>query len=340
MTPKQRVFERIAGRDVDKIPNMCMASFFSAEYSKIDYKTFCCDYRALVEAQSRIAEDFGIDVLSTRSDCFRETSDYGAEISFFNDIVPVCSTPIIKSLFDWHKLRRWNPYESSRSLDSLYAIQLFKKIFKNDYPILGWVEGPLSQFCNLATLNIGMSLLNSNKTEIKYLFEFLTDQAIECIKAQIKCGADIIGINEPNASLLGVESYKNILLKEEAKLVNAIHDNGAISKFHVTGNNDHILPLLIQANSDIIDIDHLVNLDNAVELNKLNCSLCGNIDSAGIILRGNKREIKSWVDHCIQHGDKKLIISSGSEINFQTPTSNLIAINERLIELSLIHEKR
>ncbi|MBK5200755.1 MAG: hypothetical protein JJE21_04380, partial [Spirochaetaceae bacterium] len=172
MTPKQRVFERIAGNKVDKIPNLSISSLFSAKYANIDYDTFCCDYRALVAAQSKTAKDFGLDVLSTISDPYRETYDFGATVTFFKDNPPVCNIPTFNNLKNWHKLKKWNPFESKRFLDRLKAIKLFKKDFGDEYPILGWVEGPLSQFCNLATLNFGMKMLNKNENEIREVLDF------------------------------------------------------------------------------------------------------------------------------------------------------------------------
>jgi uroporphyrinogen decarboxylase len=333
VTPKQRVFERIAGRKVDKIPNLSMTSFFSAKYANIDFETFCCDYRALVASQSKTAIDFGIDILSTLSDPFRETYDFGAKVSFYKDSPPECNNPKLKTLNDWLILSKFDPYKSVRILDRLKAIQLFKEKFGNEYPILGWVEGPLSQFCNLTTLNVGMQLLTRNEKEIKDIFNFLTEQEISCIKAQVDSGADIIGIYENNASLLGIESFKNIILENEIRIIKAIHECGAISKLHISGNIEHILPLIMTTNSDIIDVDHLINFDTAIEMNNQHFSFCGHIDSAGIILRGNPKEIKGWVDNCIKHGDKKVLISSGSEIYPETPIKNLLAINERLLEI-------
>jgi uroporphyrinogen decarboxylase len=333
VTPKQRVFERIAGNKVDKIPNLSISSLFSAKYSDIDYDTFCCDYRALVAAQSKTAKDFGLDVLSTISDPYRETYDFGAKVKFFKDDPPVCDISTINTLKNWHRLKAWDPFESNRFLDRLKAVELFKKDFGDEYPILGWIEGPLSQFCNLTTLNLGMSMLNEDEKEIRDIFNFITKQEISCVNSQIQSGADIIGISENNAALLSVDFFEKLILEKEIKIIKAIHEGGAISKLHIGGNINHIFPSMLKSNSDIIDVDHLVNLDEAIELNKGQCSLCGNIESAGIILRGNPKEIKGWVDYCIQHSDNKSIISSGSEVSPQTPIANFLAINERLLEI-------
>ncbi len=333
MTPKQRVFERIAGNKVDKIPNLSISSWFSAKYANIDYGTFCSDYRALVAAQTKTTKDFGLDILSTMSDPYRETYDFGATVLFFRDQPPVCNIPFINDLNNCHDLRKWDPFASERTLDRLKAIKLFKKNLGDEYPILGWVEGPLSQFCNLATLNLGMSALNDDEDEIKAILDFITEQEISCALSQIQSGADIIGIRENIASLLSVDSYKNLILENEMKIIKAIHDAGAISKLHIEGNINHIFSSMLMSNTDILDIDHFVNFDKAIEMSKGICTLAGHIEAAGIILRGNVKEIKGWVDYCIKHGGDNIIISSGSEVSPQTPLANFSAINERLIEI-------
>ena len=77
MNSKERIYARLAGQPVDRIPNLNIVMLFAAQHAGIPYKKFCTDYRYLVEAQTRTAEDFGLDILSTMSDSYREVSDFG-----------------------------------------------------------------------------------------------------------------------------------------------------------------------------------------------------------------------------------------------------------------------
>lgn len=332
MTPKERVLERIAGNKVDKIPNMTLTSKFSAKYINIEYGTFCSDYKALVAAQSKTAKDFGIDILSTLSDPYRETHDYGAPLSFFRDESFKSETPFFNRLEHIHQLKPFNPFKSKRCLDSLKAIKLFKEIFTDHYPILGWIEGPLSQFCNLMSVNIGLSMLNKEQ-EIKKVLTLLTDQSIQFALSQINSGADIIGIRENIVSLLGANGYKNLILEHHTKIIKAIKDAGALSKLHIEGNISHIFESVLLTKSNIIDVDHCIELRKAIKLSTPHCSLCGNVASSSIILRGYPKEIKRHVDYCIKKSNKYFIVSSSSEIHPQTPVENFLAINERLVEI-------
>ena len=88
MTPKERLLARIAGQPVDRIPNLNIVMLFAAQHTGYRYGDFCRNYQVLVDAQLKTAEDFGIDILSTMSDPYRESWDYGACVSFQPDDLP------------------------------------------------------------------------------------------------------------------------------------------------------------------------------------------------------------------------------------------------------------
>lgn len=336
MTPKERVINRLNSKKVDKIPNFNIVMLFAARYANIPYGVFCSDYKALVEAQTKTAIDFGIDILSTMSDPFRETYDFGGPVRFVEDDLPLCNGPTFKTLENWTVLKKWNPYNSTRMLDRINAIKLFKKNNVGDYPILGWIEGPLAEFCDLTTVSEGMMMLYEDEEILKDVLDFITAQEIDCALAQIESGADIIGIGDAVASLINIDMYKNFVFPRERQIVEAIKKAGALSKLHICGNINHILPDIIKTGADIVDIDYIVDFENAMELGKDKCCICGNIEPAGVILRGNIKEIYRNVDFCVTHGNSNSIVASGCEVPRFTPYENIQAINSRLIEIGSV----
>ncbi len=70
------------GKLVDKIPNLNILMLFAAKFIGVPYKKYVTDYGYLVEGNIKSCDKFGIDVLSTISDPFRETFDFGANVTF------------------------------------------------------------------------------------------------------------------------------------------------------------------------------------------------------------------------------------------------------------------
>ena len=98
MTPFERIYNRLEGKPVDRAPNLNILMMFAARYINISYDKYCSDYRYLVQANLVCNEKFGIDMLNTMSDPFRETADFGTEIEFPYNSLPVCREHLIKEL--------------------------------------------------------------------------------------------------------------------------------------------------------------------------------------------------------------------------------------------------
>ncbi len=72
MTPYERVMARMAGKPVDKIPNMNITMAFAAHFVGATYGEFCTDYKILVDSKIAVCEEFGVDIVSAISDPMRE----------------------------------------------------------------------------------------------------------------------------------------------------------------------------------------------------------------------------------------------------------------------------
>lgn len=330
MTPKERLMNRLEGKPVDKIPNLNIVMLFAANYAGVQYGDFCYDYRRLVEAQYKTAVDFGIDILSTMSDPYREAHDYGARIQKVADDLPICEKALVGDVGELDKIRLWDPLASTRMLDRILAVALFKKNYGSEYPILGWVEGPMAEFTDLTSLSEGMYMMADEPEAVKESLRVITEQAVRCAEAQLDAGADIIGIGDAAASLISDEQYREFILPLEREIVSAVHRAGGKTKLHICGNINHIFSSMIETGSDILDIDYMVDFEAAVRLAGSRCSVCGNLDPVSVILQGTEPDIRRKTRYCMEHGGNRSLFSGGCEVPKWTPPANLKAMDDEL----------
>lgn len=331
MTPKERLFARLAGKPVDQIPNLNIVMMFAANYAGHLYGEFCKDYETLVDGQLKTAEAFGIDILSTMSDPYRETWDFGAKVSYQEDYLPKLEEVFLKETEDFkEKLHLWDPMTSQRMLDRIRAIERFKQLRADTYAILGWVEGPWAEFTDLADISEAMMMLIDEPEAVCEALDLLTQQAIRCALAQLKAGADIIGMGDAAASLISRDMYRIYILPREKQIIEAVHRAGGLVKLHICGDVNHIIGDMVDSGADIVDIDYMVDWDRAIALSEGKCSICGNINPTAVILQGTPEENRKWVRYCAEHGNSRSIISSGCEIPRMTPPENLYAIADEL----------
>jgi uroporphyrinogen decarboxylase len=337
ITPNERLHALLDGaeKDLDRVPNFNILMFFAAYYIGEPFGKFCTDYHTLVEGNLRCVEKFDIDILSTLSDPVRETADFGTELEYPEDELPHPKKVLLPALEDVPQLQLFDPLKSVRILDRIRAIELFRKEKEDEYPILGWVEGPLAEASDLRGINESLvDIIDEDSEELFHqLLEKCTQEAIWCAKAQIEAGATIIGVGDAAASLINRTLYSEVIVPYERRISDAIKKAGAIPRLHICGNVNHILEDMCTAGYDIVDIDWMVDMKRAVEIaTSANVFINGNVDPVKIMLNGSVEDVKDAVRACMKASNKKAIISAGCEIPKYTPHENLLAFAETLYE--------
>src|SRR6056297_1694601 len=127
MNPKERVYDRLSGKKVDKIPNLNIIMTFAAKYINVPYSKYVTDYRYLVEGNIKCCEEFGIDMVSAISDPCRESHDLGANIKFLYNDVPQIDGNLIDDYKKMEFLKLIDPLKRERMVDRIKAIELLKK---------------------------------------------------------------------------------------------------------------------------------------------------------------------------------------------------------------------
>jgi MtaA/CmuA family methyltransferase len=334
MTPYERVFNRIEGKPVDKIPNLNIIMSFAAKYINVKYSEYVKDHRLLVDANIKCCNDFGIDMLSAISDSCRELSDFGADIIFPDDAAPMCKNNFIKEYADLKKLKVHDPASSNRMYDRLKAIELYNEKARGYYPVLGWIEGAFAEAVGLRGMHNIMMDLTDEPDFILELLNICTEQAILFAKEQIKAGAHIIGIGDAAASLVGPFFYNKFVLPKEQEIIKAIHECGSKVKLHICGNITSILEHVILSGADMIDIDWMVDFERSVKVFGIQAAACGNFDPVKIMLSGTTRDVDQAVRHCVKVGTSNTFIAAGCEIPRNTPFENMVQVDQTLKKIS------
>lgn len=333
MTPRERVFRRLNGERVDKIPNLNILMQYAAKTIGVGYKTYVTDYRRLVEGNIICCEKYGIDMVSAISDPMREVHGYGADVTMPEDDVPYCKAPLIQDISDIPRLKPLQPMEDERTRDRINAVALYHKEVGETYPILGWVEGAYAEAADLRGVNDIMMDLYDEPEAVHDLLDICTEGAIAFALEQITAGADIIGIGDAAASLIGPKGYAEFALPYEKKIIEAIHKAGAKARLHICGNISPILDTITLSGADIIDVDYMVDFAVANKAFAGKCCACGNFDPVAILLQGSVGQVKEAVNHCVAVGNEHTFIAAGCEVPRMTPMENLMAVDEALKQL-------
>lgn len=334
LTAYERMTRRLNGEAVDRPPNFDIFMTFAVRRTGKTQRAYYLDHRVLVEANMLMLEQFGSDIAQAISDPFRECYDFGAEIEFPEDDLPLSRTLLLQERGDLTRLRAPDPYTGRRMSDRLEAIRSFREKVGGRVPIMGWVEGALAEAADLRGVSTLMLDLGEHPEWVEELLEICVEVGIAFARAQVEAGADIVGLGDAVGSLVSPSMYRRFALPYEQRIFAAVHEMGALCRLHICGNTTKIVDAMVESGADIIDLDFMVDMEAAAARHGNKVSFCGNINPMSIFLKGTPAQVYDATRHCMAIGGPRSFSAGGCEIPMPTPDANVHAQNRALASLS------
>ncbi len=333
MNSYERVMNRFAGKEVDRIPNFSIVMMFAAKQIGITYGEFLTDYRKFSEAVIYCHEKFGIDVLSAISDSMREFEGFGGKTIIHDYSTPQPVERIIKDIRDISRLKLFDPYHSRRTYDRIQAVGLMKEKACGEVPVMGWIEGAVAQSCDIMNMEQFFMAMFDEPEAVKEMLEICAEEEILFAEAQIDAGAEIMGIGDAATSLIGPDLYREFALPYQKKIIDAVHKKGAKVKLHICGNITDVIDQTVESGADMIDFDYMVDMERGAEIIPRNICICGNFDPVSVVLDGTPEQVRDAVRKCRKlSAVNNNCIAPGCEIPPDTDPENVLAIMEALEE--------
>jgi len=300
---------------------------FAARYAGTTYNRFAQDHRVLVESNVRCLERFGHDAVSVISDPWREASAFGVGVRYPEDSVPVSTGPVVRNAGDIALLPVPDVHSSPRTRDRIDGVVYYRKLIGDGMPVIGWVEGPLAEACDLAGVNEILLNIALEPDFVRRLMDVCLGTAKVFAKAQIEAGSDVIGVGDAICSQISADMYREYVAPLHRELFAAIHECGALVKLHICGNITHLLPDIAQTGADIVDIDWMVDIARASEILGGKTVVCGNLDPVSVIQNGTAEQVGRLSRGCVGAlRGKPFILSGGCEITAATQHANIDAM--------------
>lgn len=325
MTPKERIYAILKGSSFDHPAVTPIFMAWAAHYVGHTYRDFYLDGDVLVKAQLAVTRAFNVDQISAISDPWREAAAYGVEFDYPEEGVGKPKDVLIKTPDDISALKILDIENCERMKQRIESVAKMAAEVGQTHSVLGWIEGPLAEYVDLRGIeNAMMDLIDKPEIFIK-AGELIVQNEVAFAVAQIKAGADMIGIGDAAASLISPQTYADCVLPLEKKQIAAIHEAGAAVKLHICGDIKNNITYMAQSEADIIDVDWMVQLEQARKLVGPDITLCGNFDPSAVLLQGSPEDVAKAARQCIGAGGNKFILMPGCEVPPATPEQNIRA---------------
>jgi MtaA/CmuA family methyltransferase len=303
---------------------------FASDFIGARYYDYAMDFRTLVEGQIRVAEEFGFDYVNCMSDPAREAADCGAVVEYFENqpAAFVESRSRLADKCELLKLKIPDPLGGGRMHNAIKALALYKEKLRGEKLIEGWIEGPIAEGADLRGINAIMLDFFDDPKFIHDLFAFVVAMELRYAREQVAAGADMIGIGDAVASLVGPDIYEEFVWPYEKQLVDGIHSFGAKVRLHICGNTRALLGKIGDLGCDVVDLDSLSPIAEARGKTGEKQVLLGNIDPVRVLRNQKPDSIREAVAQCHREAGARFIVAAGCEVPRDTPHENLKALCE------------
>jgi MtaA/CmuA family methyltransferase len=319
----------VKGEPVERTLCLPITMMFAARYAGHSYSDYATKASIQAESQARLAEAFMLDHVSVISDPSVEASDWGATTAYFDDQPPAIDerAPLIAEPGDLAKLASPDPATGKRMSNRIEAVADMRRRVGPDLIVEGWVEGPCAESSDLRGINTLMTDFFDDEDFVNALFERVVDVAIKFARLQIQAGADVIGVGDAAASLVGPGIYEEFVWPWEKKLIDAIHQAGGMTRLHICGNTNFALEKIGQLGCTVVDLDSMVDI-RAARAAMPNQVIDGNLDPVRIVLQRTAHDVTEALKKCRDEAGTRYIAAAGCEIPRGTPPENLKAFSD------------
>jgi MtaA/CmuA family methyltransferase len=329
MNGRERVVAIMDHGRVDRIPLMPITMMFAADQIGVRYGEYVTDYRRLVEAQLRTAETFDLDHVSCISDPAREAADLGACVRYFDDQPPALdeSHALLGNKAHLADLKYPDPLGGGRMHDRVNAAALLKQRVAGEKIVEGWIEGPCGQAANLRGINTLMLDFCDDPVFVRDLLDFVVEMELRFAEAQRDAGAELMGVGDPAASLVGPAIFDEFIFPAQKRLVDGLKAMGLRTRSHICGNTRRIMKGRGQLGYDLVDVDAMVPLADA-RSKMPDQVILGNVATVEVLENGSVDDVYSAVTRCHEAAGALYVIGAGCEVPRETPAANMFALRD------------
>ncbi|MGI6456024.1 MAG: uroporphyrinogen decarboxylase family protein [bacterium] len=327
MNGRERLLTFFNNEPIDRLPLMPITMMFAADQIEVNYKKYALDHNVLVQAQIATALKFDLDYVSVISDPAREVADLGGEIAIYEDQPPSINEKkaLLADKSNLHRLTIPD-LSTGRMHDRIQAVRAFRSKVGREKLIEGWIEGPCAESADLRGINTLMLDFYDDPDFVQELIEFVLQLELKFAEAQIEAGADLIGVGDAAASLVGPKIYRKFIFPAEMRMIHALHEMGTRVRLHICGKTRKIYQELGELGCEIIDLDFMNPMDEARQVMGELQILLGNLAPVEVVRNGTATEVYQAVEKCHQQAGKRFIVGAGCEIPRGTPDENLFAM--------------
>lgn len=332
MNSKQRLDAYTSGKPVDRRPNLTIVGSVVTQYGGMGVDTYCQNYRKMTESARMAAHDLELDYIQIASDLAREAEGYGSELEFYPDKLPTVRRYALSDIAQARGIKPLRTRDIPRLLDMVKATRAALED-EDIYPMTLAV-GPMTVAGNMRGVEDLLVDAYDDPESVEALLNTVTSTTLDYIDELARVGARYMYVADPVASLVAPAMYEEMVLPLHKRIFAHMELMGIRGRLHMCGNTLRILPYSRDCGARIVDIDHAVDMDAALNAADGHCIINGNIDPVADVYSCDAIHTYEAILNCARQADgRRAMFMPGCELPTGTALDNVRAIARALREI-------
>jgi uroporphyrinogen-III decarboxylase len=266
-----------------------------------------------------------------------EPSAFGVKLRFHPDRPPSIE-PLVTDLSFWADVKPANPQEDGLMPLVLRLYEVMDERLQAEGLGIKMVcaRGPMTVASWLAGVTPLMMGLVINPDEVSRILDTMTTSIIRWLHAQLDtlCQPEGIMLLDDIVGMVSRSHYEDLIHPHLRRIFDEF--DGLIRVYHNDTPCPHLLESLAEANFDVFNFSHEVDIGEAKAKMGHRVALMGNVPPLDVGVRGAPAEVARWARECLDKGAPGggMILSFGGGVSPGTPPESIDALLEAAREWS------
>ena len=328
----QRVMHVMEGKLPDRIPVIPQITYTTAQLTGVGLVEALHSPEKTSEALLAGQRELGYDAIYVgwESSFNLLAEAMGCTMRFPEDSVPQVVDHVIKTPNDVEALEIPDPMKAGRLPLHMEMLKRIKSEVKGKVPLFAYTPGPFTLAGQLFGINKLMAATIQDPQLVRALVDKTTITSTLYARANVREGVDVVVTADPTASgsLISPKTFETFVAPHLKHIIMAVSKVGAIPSLHICGKTTPLLKLMANTGARALELDHLVDLQEAKTQVGDRVLIMGNLDPTNLLLNGTPAQVEQAARILIETvgSDGRYILSSGCEIPPNAPLENIQAM--------------
>ena len=331
MTSKERLTAYQKGEEVDRIPVTLTASETGPLLYGIPISRCYFSVDDMVEVETRLAEDFGIDNMGMGLGLRTLPEALGCKLKYSQNNVSYIEKPAIESYGELEGRALPDITKDGRLPILVEAFDRLADRFHEEKIISTGMAGPFTTAVSLVGTERFLRDSVRKKDEIRKLLRYSTDCVISCARDLHERLGISISLSEPMASgnIISKKQFQDLVLPYLSETVEAMNRFQGGTGIHICGKTKDRWDAIVESGISSFSIDNCENMEELIDAYGTRIGISGNVEPVDVLKNGTPEMIRQSVIRCLSQAvdnPKGFTLCPGCTTPVLTPKENLIAL--------------